>query len=145
MTNILPNDGFLVLILRNCRFSSEVELGKFLGSINIISDAYGAISKTTSTYELHTSPSGIQILAFNCPTDYTTRFLNGEFCLVSSENHKVIDFISTGRKDKFSFSINKAAVELFEHLPDDLKCLQKKVYTLSYYILETKIKRSKSS
>ncbi|PWA77796.1 alpha/Beta hydrolase fold protein [Artemisia annua] len=79
------------------RFSSEVELGKFLGSINIIADAYGAISKTMSTYELHTSPSGIQILAFNCPTDYTTRFLNGEFCLVSSENHKVVDFISTGR------------------------------------------------
>ncbi|CAH1420713.1 unnamed protein product [Lactuca virosa] len=92
-------------------FSSEVEGGKFLGSIDVIQDAYRAISQTSSTYQLDTSPSGIKVLAFNCLSDYTIRFRNGEG-LVSSDKHKVVDFIST--KVNPNLSINKAAVELFE-------------------------------
>ncbi|KAL7604518.1 senescence-associated carboxylesterase 101 [Lactuca sativa] len=92
-------------------FNSEVEVGKFLGSIHVIQDAYRAISQTSSTYQLHTSPSGIKVLAFNCLSDYTIPFRKGED-LVSSDNHKVVEFISTKVNPKIS--INKAAVELFE-------------------------------
>ncbi|GKA12455.1 senescence-associated carboxylesterase 101-like protein [Tanacetum coccineum] len=52
----------------------------------------------------------------------TTRFLNGEFDLVSSRDHKILDFIST--KVNPSFSINRAAVDLFESLSFELKELQ---------------------
>ncbi|XP_076894722.1 senescence-associated carboxylesterase 101-like [Bidens hawaiensis] len=108
-------------------FSSEVELGKFLGSIDIIPHAYQAISKTiletNLTYKLHTTSSGHNVLAFKCSTDYTNRFLNGEFGLVSSENHQVVNFIST--KVNSSCKINKAAVDLFQNLGDDLKELEK--------------------
>ncbi|KAL7604515.1 hypothetical protein Lser_V15G20622 [Lactuca serriola] len=92
-------------------FSSEVEGGKFLVSIDVIQDAFGATAKTSSTYQLHTNPSGIKVLAFNCLSDYKIRFRNGED-LVSSDKHKVVDFISTKLHPKLS--INKAAVELFE-------------------------------
>lgn len=95
-------------------FSSKVELSKFLGSLDVLPDAYHAILETSLAYQLHTSPSGIQILAFKVPLDHTTRFLNGEFDLVSSESHNVVDFIST--KGNPLFCINKAAVDLFEHL-----------------------------
>ncbi|KAK9067265.1 hypothetical protein SSX86_014591 [Deinandra increscens subsp. villosa] len=105
-------------------FRSEVELAKFLGSLDIIPEAYGAISETNLAYELHTTSSGIDVLAFKCPPDYTPRFLDGEFDLVSSEKLQVVDFIST--KVNPSFSINKAAVELFEGLGDDLKELENK-------------------
>ncbi|KAI3727200.1 hypothetical protein L1987_67011 [Smallanthus sonchifolius] len=99
------------------RFCSEVELARFLSNIDIIPYAFGAIpemSEEKLTYKLHTGLYGIKVLAFNCTTDYTTPFVNHEFHLVSSQDHKVVDFIST--KLKPSFSINKAAVELFEHL-----------------------------
>ncbi|XP_076899902.1 senescence-associated carboxylesterase 101-like [Bidens hawaiensis] len=105
-----------------CRFSSK--LGSFLGSIDVIPDAYQAILDMNSVYELSTSRSGNNILAFKCSSEYTTRFLNGEIHLVSSEKLHVIDFIST--KVKSSFSINEAAVELFQHLGDDLKELENK-------------------
>lgn len=115
------------MIQNICRFNNEVELGKFFSSIDIIPDAYRAILETTLTYDLQKTPSGINVLAFNClAPDYTTRFLNGEFGLVSSENLQVIDFIPT--KLYPICSINKAAVELFEELSDDLKDLENKVY-----------------
>lgn len=101
-------------------YCCELELGKFLGSLDIILEAFQAISDTTLSCELHTSLSGLKVLAFSCPTDYTTRFLKGEFELVSSE---VVDFISTKVNPKIS--INKAAVELFENLSEDLKELEK--------------------
>ncbi|MFS7970670.1 putative carboxylesterase [Helianthus anomalus] len=97
----------------------------FLGSIGVIPEAYQAISETTLAYELHTTPSGNTVLAFSsCSPDYTTRFLTGEFDLVPSENLQVVDFIPT--KVNSSFSINKAAVELFQQLGDDLKELEHK-------------------
>ncbi|CAH1420714.1 unnamed protein product [Lactuca virosa] len=68
-------------------FSSEVEGGKFLGSIDVIQDAYRAISQTSSTYQLDTSPSGIKVLAFNCLSDYTIRFRNGEAAVELFELH----------------------------------------------------------
>ncbi|KAL7604516.1 hypothetical protein Lser_V15G20623 [Lactuca serriola] len=92
-------------------FNSEDEVGKFLGSIAVVQDAYGPISQTSSNYQLHTSPSGIKVLAFNCFSDYTVRFRNGED-LVSSDKHKVVDFIS--KKVNPRLSINKVVVELFE-------------------------------
>ncbi|KAI3768677.1 hypothetical protein L2E82_19507 [Cichorium intybus] len=94
-------------------FSSEVELGKFIGSIGVIPDAYRAISETSSTFELHTTPTGIKVLAFDSFGDYSDRFHNREFNLVSSEGHEAFDFILTKVNPKFS--INKAALELFEH------------------------------
>ncbi|KAM0033644.1 putative carboxylesterase [Helianthus debilis subsp. tardiflorus] len=111
--------------MRQIMFNSEVELGKFLGSIGVIPEAYQAISETTLAYELHTTPSGNTVLAFtSCSPDYTTRFLTGEFDLVPSENLQVVDFIST--KVNSSFFINEAAVELFQQLGDDLKELENK-------------------
>ncbi|MFS7970660.1 putative carboxylesterase [Helianthus anomalus] len=111
--------------MRQIMFNSEVELGKFLGSIGVIPEAYQAISETTLAYELHTTPSGNTVLAFSsCSPDYTTRFLTGEFDLVPSKNLQVVDFIPT--KVNSSFSINKAAVELFQQLGDDLKELEHK-------------------
>ncbi|XP_076892438.1 senescence-associated carboxylesterase 101-like [Bidens hawaiensis] len=100
-------------------FNSEVELGMFLGSIDVIPDAYRAISKMNSVYELSTTRSGNNILAFKCSSDYTARFLSGEIDLISSEGLPVVDFIST--KVNPSFSVNEAAVELFQHLGDDLR------------------------
>ncbi|KAJ0754483.1 putative carboxylesterase [Helianthus annuus] len=114
-------------------FNSEIELGKFLGSIDVIPDAYQAISETTLAYELHTTRSGNTVLAFSsCSPDYTTRFLTGEFDLVSSENLQVVDFIPT--KVNSSISINKAAVELFQQLGDDLKELEHKYINSSLII-----------
>ncbi|KAI3784760.1 hypothetical protein L1987_43865 [Smallanthus sonchifolius] len=110
------------------RFRGGVELSKFVGSLDIIPEAYRAISETNLSYELHTSPSGINVLAFNYCTDYTTRFLEGEFALVPSENLQILHFIST--KVNPSFSVNEAAVELFQNLGDDLKELENKhIYT----------------
>ncbi|CAI9283275.1 unnamed protein product [Lactuca saligna] len=106
-------------------FNSEVEVGKFLGSITVVQDAYGAISQTSSTYQLHTSPSGIKVLAFNCFSDYTLRFRNGED-LVSSDKHKVVDFVSTNVNPKLS--INKVVVELFELPFKELSELSNQVY-----------------
>lgn len=54
------------------------------------------------------------MLAFDCFSDHYIRFQNGEFDLVSSENHKFLEFLSTEVIPKFF--INKTAVELFEHL-----------------------------
>ncbi|KAJ0817081.1 putative carboxylesterase [Helianthus annuus] len=111
--------------MRQTMFNSEVELGKFLGSIGVIPEAYQAISETTLAYELHTTRSGNTVLAFNsCSPDYTTRFLNGGFDLVPSKNFQGVDFIST--KVNSSFFINEAAVELFQQLGDDLKELENK-------------------
>ncbi|XP_076897747.1 senescence-associated carboxylesterase 101-like, partial [Bidens hawaiensis] len=115
-----------------CRFSSEVELGKFLGSTGIIPDAYRAISETNLAYEIHTTRSGTSVLAFKCFPDYTNRFLDGEFGLVSSENHQVVEFILT--KVNSSFKINEAAVELFQNLGDDLKELENKYVNTSLII-----------
>ncbi|KAI3786034.1 hypothetical protein L1987_45161 [Smallanthus sonchifolius] len=104
-------------------FCRGVELAKFLSSIDIIPYAFGATcvlpedSEKNFTYELHTGPYGVKVLAFNCKSDYTTRFVDGEFDLVSSQDHKVVDFIPT--KVNPSFSINKVAVELFEHLMEN--------------------------
>ncbi|KAI3784759.1 hypothetical protein L1987_43864 [Smallanthus sonchifolius] len=110
------------------RFRGGVELSKFVGSLDIIPEAYRAISETNLSYELHTSPSGINVLAFNYCTDYTTRFLEGEFALVPSKNLQILHFIST--KVNPSFSVNEAAVELFQNLGDDLKELENKhIYT----------------
>ncbi|KAI3500832.1 hypothetical protein L1887_36658 [Cichorium endivia] len=92
-------------------FSSEIELGKFLGSLDVIPDAYRAILETSSTFKLHTTRSGIKVLAFNSFRDYTARFRESN--LVSSEDHEVFDFILTKGNPKFS--INEAAIELFEH------------------------------
>ncbi|KAI3776938.1 hypothetical protein L1987_46730 [Smallanthus sonchifolius] len=109
---------------------SELEFGYFVGSIFevLIPYAFGAVSESnSSTYDLHTTPSGIQVLNFRS-LDYKTRFLNEGFDLVSSENHKVVDFISTKHNPKFL--INKAAVELFEqllHLHNNLEELGNKV------------------
>nr|XP_043616582.1 senescence-associated carboxylesterase 101-like [Erigeron canadensis] len=102
-------------------FSSEVELGKFLGSIEIISDAFRAIAETSLAYELHTTPSGIKVLAFkqHCSTEDTTQFLAKESDLVSLENHETVDFISTKVNSKVS--INGTAIQLFERLSEDLK------------------------
>ncbi|KAI3670046.1 hypothetical protein L6452_41633 [Arctium lappa] len=107
-------------------FCSEVELGGFLGSIDVVPDAFRALSNTSSSssslsYEFHTSSSsGIQILAFKCSNDYRIRFLNnGGFDLVSSETFQVVDFIAT--KVNKSFFVNEAAVELFQSLPLELK------------------------
>lgn len=77
------------------------------------------------TYELHTSRYGIDVLAFNCSDDYTALYLEGELELVSSDKPHVLDFIST--KVNSSFSVNKAALELFLNLGDDLKELENKV------------------
>ncbi|PWA76636.1 alpha/Beta hydrolase fold protein [Artemisia annua] len=103
----------LLLIQKTCRFNSKVELSKFLGSLDALPNAYHAILETSSAYQLHEAPE-IQILAFTITPDYTARFLKGEFDLVSSKNHKVVEFIST--KVNPLFSINKAAFDLFEHL-----------------------------
>ncbi|XP_076931994.1 senescence-associated carboxylesterase 101-like [Bidens hawaiensis] len=113
-----------LVCLLTFRFSSEVELGKFLGSIDVIPDAYRAISEMNSVYELSTTRSGNNILAFKCSSDYTARFLSGGIDLVSSEGLPVVDFIST--KLNPSFSVNEAAVELFQHLGEDLKELENK-------------------
>ncbi|XP_076916906.1 senescence-associated carboxylesterase 101-like [Bidens hawaiensis] len=113
-------------------FSSGVELGKFLVSIDVIPDAYQAISETYLPYELRTSRSGNNILAFKCSSEYTAGFLNGGIDLVSSEKLPVVDFIST--KVNSSFSINEAAVELFQHLDYDLKELEKKHINTSLII-----------
>lgn len=102
-----------------CRFSSEVDLGKFLGSTYVILDAY----------RFHTTPSGIKVLAFSCFPDYTFRFYNREFDLVSSEDHEMFDFISTKVNPKFS--INGAGVELFEqHFAKLLELLNQVPYFL---------------
>ncbi|XP_023743631.1 senescence-associated carboxylesterase 101 [Lactuca sativa] len=93
-------------------FNSDVELGKFVGSTDLIPDAYRAITETSSTCQLHTTRSGIKVLAFSSFPDYTFRFHNREFDLVSSEHHEMFDFISTKVNPKFS--INGAGVELFE-------------------------------
>ncbi|KAI3670048.1 hypothetical protein L6452_41635 [Arctium lappa] len=105
-------------------FCSEVELGGFLGSIDVVPDAFRALSdsSSSSSYEFHTSSSGIQILAFNCSNDYRIRFLNGGLDLVSSETFQIVDFIAT--KVHKSFFINEAAVELFQSLPLELKELK---------------------
>ncbi|KAD4584964.1 hypothetical protein E3N88_22565 [Mikania micrantha] len=108
-------------------FSSEVELGKFLRSVDVIPEAYQAISEinsTVSTYKIHTTRFGINVLAFKCSPDFTTRFLEGKLDLVSSEKPHVLDFIPT--KVISSFSINKAAVELFQDLGENLKELENK-------------------
>ncbi|MFS7917213.1 putative carboxylesterase [Helianthus anomalus] len=115
-----------------CRFRSEVELGKFLCSIDVIQDAYQAISDLTSAYELSTGRSGNKILAFNCSPEYTSRFLRGEFNFISSEKLPLIDFIST--KVHPSFLINEAAVELFQHIGADLKELENKHINTSLII-----------
>ncbi|XP_076950539.1 senescence-associated carboxylesterase 101-like [Bidens hawaiensis] len=110
-------------------FCSEVELGNhFVATILdvLISCKLGAISDQTSlNYNIYTGPSGIQVLDFQCSRAYITKFLNGEFDLVSSENHKVVNFISTD--DNPTFLINKAAVEFFEHLHKDLEELKNNV------------------
>ncbi|PWA93652.1 alpha/Beta hydrolase fold protein [Artemisia annua] len=95
-------------------FCSEVELGALLGSLDIISDAYGAVLETCSTYQFHLRPSGLHVLAFQSSDDYTRRFLEGECGLVSSKDFSVVEFINSGVNA--SFSINKAVVEFFEHL-----------------------------
>nr|XP_043615706.1 senescence-associated carboxylesterase 101-like [Erigeron canadensis] len=96
-------------------FSSELESGKFLGSIDLLENAYNALLKTSPlAYKLHTILCGKQVLAFNSSLDDITRFHHGEFNLVSSENHKLVEFISTKVNPKFC--INKAAVDLFGHL-----------------------------
>lgn len=98
--------------------------------MDLLADVYDAVLKTSPlAYKLHTSPSSIQVLAFGCNSpDYTTRFLNGEFKLVSSENHKVVDFISTKVNSKFL--INEAAIILFEPLLVELKELENEVSSL---------------
>ncbi|KAD4584966.1 hypothetical protein E3N88_22567 [Mikania micrantha] len=116
-------------------FSSEVELGKFLASVDVIPEAYQAISEinsTVSTYKIHTTRFGINVLAFKCSPDFTTRFLEGELDLVSSEKPHVLDFIPT--KVNPSFSINKAAVELFQDLGDNLKQLENEQINTSLII-----------
>ncbi|KAK9067271.1 hypothetical protein SSX86_014597 [Deinandra increscens subsp. villosa] len=110
--------------MTNMMFRSEVELGKFLGSLDLIPEAYQAILNTNLAYEVHTSRSGVNVLAFNCSPEYTNRFLEGEFDLVSSEEVDLLNFIST--KVNPTFSINAAAVELFQHLGDDIKELENK-------------------
>ncbi|KAJ0846205.1 hypothetical protein HanRHA438_Chr15g0722221 [Helianthus annuus] len=110
------------------RFRSELELGYFLVTILdvLIPYAFGTVAENSLTYNIYTSPSGIQVLDFQCSLDhYTTRFLNKEFDLVSSKNHKVVDFILT--KDNPVFLINKAAVELFEHFHNDFEKIQNEV------------------
>ncbi|GKB47211.1 senescence-associated carboxylesterase 101-like protein, partial [Tanacetum coccineum] len=97
-------------------------MSSFQGSVDVIPDAYRAISKTTSAYQIYTNPSGIQFLAFNVLPDYTTQFLTGEFDLVSSDDYNVVDFISS--KLNPSFLINKAAVILFELLVHELSQLE---------------------
>ncbi|XP_076954243.1 senescence-associated carboxylesterase 101-like [Bidens hawaiensis] len=118
-------------------FSSEVELAKFLGCIDIIRDAYETISKTTPTYELHTTRSGINVLAFKCSpeSDYTTPFLEEKFDLVPCENLELLDIIST--KLNSSFSVNNAAVELFQQLSDDLRELEKKLCHINSSLIIT--------
>ncbi|PWA93648.1 alpha/Beta hydrolase fold protein [Artemisia annua] len=106
-------------------FSSEVELGKFFGRADLIPNAYEAISKTTATHELHESPSGIQILVFECPAEKTKGLFEGKFDLVSSEAYQDVSFISP--EVNRQFCINKAAVEWFENLPNDIKELEKKL------------------
>ncbi|XP_024978308.1 senescence-associated carboxylesterase 101-like [Cynara cardunculus var. scolymus] len=106
-------------------FCSEVEVGGFVGSIDVVPEAFRAVSETSSSsssYGFHTTSSGIQILAFNCSIDYRNRFLSGGFDLVSSETFKVVDFIGT--KVNPSFFISEVAVELFESLPLELKQLK---------------------
>ncbi|KAI3670047.1 hypothetical protein L6452_41634 [Arctium lappa] len=105
-------------------FCSEVEMGGFLGSLDLIQDVYQANLETSNStcYKLHQNFSGFHVLAFNCSSDYTTRFLNGGFDLVSSKDHEVIDFVAT--KVNPLFSINEAAVRLFEGLFVELKELE---------------------
>ncbi|KAK1432817.1 hypothetical protein QVD17_09718 [Tagetes erecta] len=108
-------------------FRSEVELGKFLGSADIISEAYRAISQTKSTYKVHdTTRPKIKVLAFKCPPDYDTKtpFLEKELDLVSSTKPHLLNFITT--KVNSSFSLNKAAVCLFQNLSDNVKELENK-------------------
>ncbi|KAJ0799951.1 putative carboxylesterase [Helianthus annuus] len=104
----------------------------FLGSIDVIQDAYQAIADLTSAYEISTGRSGNKILAFNCSPEYTSRFLRGEFNFISSEKLPLIDFIST--KVNSSFLINEAAVELFQHIGADLKELENKHINTSLII-----------
>ncbi|CAH1420710.1 unnamed protein product [Lactuca virosa] len=99
-------------------FSSEVELGKFLGSTDVIQDAYRPNSQTSSTHQLHPTRSGFNVLAFNSLCDYTILINNSALDLVSPENHKDLHFLST--KVNPDFSINKAAIELFEQHFDEL-------------------------
>ncbi|CAI9283280.1 unnamed protein product [Lactuca saligna] len=99
-------------------FSSEVELGKFLGSTDVIQDAYRAISQTSSTHQLHPTRSGFNVLAFNSLSDYSILINNSAMDLVSPENHEDLNFISTKVNPKCS--INKAAIELFEQHFDKL-------------------------
>jgi hypothetical protein len=40
------------------------------GGLDILRHAHQAILETNLKYELHTSPSAIQILAFKCESDY---------------------------------------------------------------------------
>ncbi|KAI7732804.1 hypothetical protein M8C21_029407 [Ambrosia artemisiifolia] len=112
---VAPESSLSLPLINSCfdphkslKFNSKVEL------------------ETTLAYELHTTRSGDNhVLAFNsCSPDYTTRFLNGEFNLVSSEGLHDVDFIAT--KVNSSFSINEVAVELFQQLGDDLKELENK-------------------
>lgn len=115
--------------VKTCRFNSDVELGKFVGSTDLIPDAYRAITETSSTCQLHTTRSGIKVLAFSSFPDYTFRFHNREFDLVSSEHHEMFDFISTKVNPKFS--INGAGVELFEqHFAKLLELLNQVPYFL---------------
>ncbi|KAL7604521.1 hypothetical protein Lser_V15G20625 [Lactuca serriola] len=99
-------------------FSSEVELGKFLGSTDVIQDAYRAISQTSSTHHLHPTRSGFNVLAFNSLSDYSILINNSALDLVTPENHKDLHFLST--KVNPECSINKAAIELFEQHFDEL-------------------------
>nr|XP_043617681.1 senescence-associated carboxylesterase 101-like [Erigeron canadensis]XP_043617682.1 senescence-associated carboxylesterase 101-like [Erigeron canadensis] len=95
-------------------FSSELENGNFLGSIDLLENAYNVLLKTSPlAYKLDTSNSRFQVLAFNYSLDDITRFHHGEFDVVSSENVKLVEFISTKVNPKFC--INKAAVDLFGH------------------------------
>nr|XP_043629724.1 senescence-associated carboxylesterase 101-like [Erigeron canadensis] len=118
----LSASNIFLWIHKICRFNSKVELSNFLGSIDSLPDAFDAILNTTLTFELHTNPYGIPILAFKIPLDYTKRFLNGEFDLVASENHSLVNFIST--KVNPSCSINKAAIDLYEQFILDLSKLE---------------------
>nr|GEW63395.1 senescence-associated carboxylesterase 101-like [Tanacetum cinerariifolium] len=104
-------------------FCSEVELGAFLGSLDIISDAYGAILETSSIYQFHMRPCVLHVLAFQCPDEYTRRFLDRECGLVSSKDLSVVEFIYSGVNA--SFSINKVVVEFFEHLTNLLTEFEK--------------------
>lgn len=118
----------------NCRFSHGRDSAELLVSSGILHDACASICKTTCNGDLNSVcyqvyervPNG-KIIAFRSPSSCTVQNLEqqGKDLVPSATVGTMFDFIAT--KVNRSFSIHKAAAEVFSSLHAKLSKLKDEV------------------